>query len=313
MPKAKLSIEWLSGCSGCEVAFADLHEDLPKVLKDEVELVRLPILLDTKEYVSADIGMITGSIRTEHDIKAAHAMRESCETIIAFGTCPVYGGPHGGGYAHTTKELLDRSFIKNPTTRTTESPCHVPQLLDESRTLDSEIDVDIYMPGCPPHPAFIIEGLRGLLQGRVPKIGQQNVCAECSRNMEKTDITTIRRSYEVKFNSHLCFLSQGCLCFGSVALDRCRKAPCPTAGVPCFACGGPSMPVILEPQMDIWTLVAERMAHLTNIPKEDIINEIKKQAKTHYAYAMVSPIFRHKPTSLLRKWVQQSQNVEKGD
>jgi coenzyme F420-reducing hydrogenase gamma subunit len=47
MSKKKLSIEWLSGCSGCEVAFADLHEELPNVLKDEVEVVRLPLLMDT--------------------------------------------------------------------------------------------------------------------------------------------------------------------------------------------------------------------------------------------------------------------------
>ena len=103
--KAKLSIEWLSGCSGCEIAFADLHEKLLKVLQ-EIDLVRIPILMDTKEYVEADIGMITGSIRTRHDIEAAHRMRDSCTTIIALGTCPVYGGPHGGSYAHTTAELL---------------------------------------------------------------------------------------------------------------------------------------------------------------------------------------------------------------
>jgi len=309
--KATLSIDWLSGCSGCEVAFADLHEQLPSVLKNEVELVRLPILMDTKEYVSADIGMVTGSIRTEHDIDAAHAMRKSCKTIIALGTCPVYGGPHGGGYAHTTDELLDRSFVHNPSTRTTVIPTDIPKLLKESRTLDSEIKVDVYMPGCPPHYAFIIEGLRALLSGREPTMGQHNVCFDCVRSMDKTDVKTLRRSYEGEFEPNLCFLSQGILCFGSVALDRCRRAPCPTAGVPCFACGGPSLPVILEPQMDVWTLIAERMAHLTEIPKAHIVNEIKKQAKTHYAYAMVSPIFRYKPTSPLRKTLIQ--HIEKGN
>jgi F420-non-reducing hydrogenase small subunit len=306
MSKKKLSIEWLSGCSGCEVAFADLHQELPEVLKKEVELVRLPILMDEKKYVPADIGMITGSIRTEHDVKAARAMSESCKLIIAFGTCPVYGGPHGGGYAHTTEELLDKSFVHNPTTKTKEPPNQVPKLLDESRVLDSEIKVDFYIPGCPPHPAFIIEGLRALIEGREPKLPQDNVCFQCDRNMEKMpDVTTLRRSYEGKFESTLCFLSQGCLCFGSVALDRCRQAPCPKAGVPCFACGGPSVPVILEPQMDVRDRVAKRMAHLTSIPEKDIVKEIEKQAKTHYAYVMVSPIFRYKPTAQLRKWVVQ--------
>jgi F420-non-reducing hydrogenase small subunit len=307
---AKLSIEWLSGCSGCEVAFADLHEQLPSVLKDEVELVRIPILMDTKEYVPAHIGMITGSIRTEHDIKAAHKMRESCTLIVALGVCPVYGGPHGGSYAHTTEELLEGAFIHNPTTLTTELPDQVPKLLGEDRTLDSEIEVDVYMPGCPPHPAFIIEGLRALLHNREPRISQHNVCFKCPRKMEKREVAEIRHGYETDVDTDLCFLSQGRLCFGSVALDRCL-APCPQVGIPCFACSGPSICVILEPQKDVRTLVAERMAHLTQIPEQEIVREIERHAKTYYAYAMASPIFRYKPTFRLREWIHQH-SVEQG-
>ena len=75
-------------------------------------------------------------------------------------------------------------------------------------------------------------------------------------------------------------------------------------GVPCFSCGGPSEPIILEPQKDVRSEVAERMAHLTQIPAEDVVAEIEHQAKTHFAYAMASPVFRQKPTFLLKKWVQ---------
>ena len=299
--KARLSIEWLSGCSGCEIAFADLHEKLLKVLQD-VELVRIPILMDTKDYVEADIGMITGSIRTRHDIEAAHRMRDSCKTIIALGTCPVYGGPHGGSYAHTTDELLQGAYVTNPTTRTHEVPDQVPELLDEARTLDTEIDVDVYIPGCPPHPAFILESLQALLLGREPKIGQHNVCYNCNRRMDKSGVTSLRRGHEGAYDPDVCFLSQGCLCFGSVTLDRCL-APCPQAGVPCFSCAGPSVTVILEPQKDVRSLVASRMAHLTAIPEQTIVKPIEKQAKTHYTYAMASSIFRKKPTFLLKKWI----------
>ena len=98
--KATLSVDWLSTCSGCELGIVDLHEKLLSVL-EEVDLVRMPILMDTKAYVEADIGMITGSLRTDHDIESARKMRKACRSIIAFGTCAVYGGPQGSAYAHS--------------------------------------------------------------------------------------------------------------------------------------------------------------------------------------------------------------------
>lgn len=300
--KAKVSIEWLSGCSGCEFGIVDLHEKLLTVL-EEIELVRMPILMDTKDYVEADVGMISGSIRTEHDIVAAHKMRKACKAIIALGTCPVYGGPQSGAYLHTNDELLENSYRKNPTTNTDHIPTEVPGLLEGNRSLDSEIDVDIYIPGCPPHSAFIFEGLMALLRGREPKIGRHNVCFSCNRKMKKTDVATIRRSFDGAADPELCFLSQGYLCFGSATLDRCM-APCPQVGVPCFSCGGPSEAIILEPPKDVRTMVALRMAHLTQIKYEDIVKEIEKHAKTHYAYAMTSPVFRQKPTFTPRVWLQ---------
>jgi F420-non-reducing hydrogenase small subunit len=298
--KKRVSIEWLSGCSGCELGIVDLHERLLEVL-DEIELVRMPILMDTKEYVEADVGLLTGSIRTDHDLHAAREMRRTCKSIIAFGTCPVFGGPHSSAYPHTREELLDGSFGNNPSTSTHELPTDVPELLEGNRPLDSEIEVDLYIPGCPPHAAFIFEGLLSLVRARPPAIGRHSVCYNCQRTMTKTDAGTLRRAFEGEFDPDLCFLSQGCLCFGSVSLDRCL-APCMKVGVPCFSCGGPAEPIILEPQKDVRSEVAMRMSHLTKIPYQEIVEEIEAQAKTHFAYAMASPVFRQKPSFLLKKW-----------
>jgi F420-non-reducing hydrogenase small subunit len=307
--KKRVSVEWLSGCSGCELGIVDLHEQLLKVL-GEIELVRIPILMDTKEYVQADIGVITGSIRTEHDVHAAQAMRDACKFIVALGTCPVFGGPHSSAYPHATQELLDDSYLKNPTTKTAIAPDQAPKLLEGNRPLDSEIAVDAYIPGCPPHAAFIYEGLLALLRGREPKIGRHTVCFNCTRKMSKTEVSAIRRAYDGAYDPNICFLSQGCLCFGSVTLDRCM-APCTQVGVPCFSCGGPSVTITLEPQKDVRSEVAIRMSHLTKIPSDAIIKAIEKQAKTHFAYAMASPVFRQKPAFLLKKWTRTTPG--KGD
>ena len=75
--------------------------------------------------------------------------------------------------------------------------------------------------------------------------------------------------------------------------------------MPCSGCAGPSETVVLEPNRDIRTEIVTRMSMMTKIPKAKITTEIEKQAKTYYAYAMASPVFREKPTFLLRRWIAQ--------
>jgi F420-non-reducing hydrogenase small subunit len=105
-------------------------------------------------------------------------MRASCDAILAFGTCGVYGGPQGSGYAHAQSELAETAFVKNPTTSTHFVPDQgVPKLLEEGvLPLDAAITVDLYLPGCPPHAYYVFEALRSVLDGKPPEFGEHNVC-----------------------------------------------------------------------------------------------------------------------------------------
>lgn len=308
MKKVQVSFEWLSGCSGCEMSTVDLHDRLLEVL-DEIELVRIPILMDEKDYPKANLGIITGALRTVHDVHAAHKMRESCEKVLAFGVCAVYGGPQGSGYAHAQGDLEKGVYQSNPTTRTNFIPSEgVPEVLPEGvRPIDTEIDVDLYLPGCPPHPYYVAQALKAVVTGTTPEFGAHNVCFRCDRSMQHSDVVALRRSCDGPVAAEQCFLSQGILCMGSVTLDRCL-APCPQNGVACSGCAGPSEHVILEPQLDIRTEIAERMSRMTRIPKNDVVRAIEAQSKSLYAYAMASPVFRQKPTFLLRRWLESKES-----
>jgi len=68
--KIRLNTEWLCDCGGCHVALVDLHEKILGVL-ESVEILKCPVLTDEKKYPEAEIGIVTGSIRTEHDRHAA--------------------------------------------------------------------------------------------------------------------------------------------------------------------------------------------------------------------------------------------------
>lgn len=299
--KARVAVECLCGCSGCEMGIVDLHEQLLTVL-EEIDLIRMPILMDIKEYGTADIGIITGSLRTHEDEEAAQIMRKKCKTIIAFGTCAVYGGPQGASGAHTNEEMIAGAFTHNPTTCSSQVPQNVPRLLPEIRPVDTQIAVDVYLPGCPPHAAYIFEGLMSILRNRKSSLDTHTVCYHCRRLMRRSEEDAISRFHEKEIDPSVCFLSQGVLCFGSVTLDRC-SAPCPAGGIPCFSCGGPSQPLILEPQKDIRSEIAQRMARMTKIPYRSIVKHIERHAKTYCAYAMASSVFSQKPTFLLKKWI----------
>lgn len=301
--KIRLNTEWLCDCGGCHVALVDLHEKILGVL-ESVEILKCPVLTDEKKYPEAEIGIVTGSIRTEHDRHAAIEMRRQCKTIIAFGTCAVYGGLHGAGLAHTREEIMDHVYRQSPTTRTDFIPdTSISELEKMVTPIDEVIDVDLYLPGCPPHPHFIFEALSALINNTAPRTDMESVCGTCNRLMKKTEVETIKESLDGGVTDDgVCFLSQGYICQGSVTLDRCL-APCPNHGIPCSGCAGPTMQVLSEPTRDIRTEISDRMSRLTKIPHDTVKTTLEKSAKTHYAYAMATKMIGNKPTFLIRKWI----------
>ncbi len=300
--KVRLNTEWLCDCGGCHVALVDLHEKILNVL-ESVEILKCPVLTDEKSYPEAEIGILTGSIRTEHDRHAAIEMRKHCKTIIAFGTCAVYGGLHGAGLAHSREEIINHVYRDNPTTITDFAPQDEIDGLEKLVIpVDEVIDVDLYMPGCPPHAHFIFEALSALVNGKEPRVKHESVCGGCDRTMKKTDVTQIKNSNEGIPDDDICFLSQGYICLGSVTLDRCLS-PCPNHGIMCTGCAGPTMQILSEPTRDLRTEVSERMSRITAIPAATIVESMEKSAKTHYAYAMATKMIGNKPTFLIKKWI----------
>lgn len=302
--KVRLNLEWLSDCAGCHVAIVDLHEKILDLLA-AVTLQRCPVLTDVKDYPPADVGLISGAIRTEHDVHAAREMRRSCKVIVALGTCAVHGGIPGAALAHSRGEILDAVYLRNKTTRTHFAPSERVDPLEHRVTpLDEVIPVDLYLPGCPPHAAFIFDALFALVEGRAPKSNDEAICGRCTRTMRQTDCAALRRGHEGVPDEDTCLLSQGYVCLGSVTLDRCM-APCPKSGIVCTGCGGPTRQILSEPNRDLRTELAQRMAGLTAIPRAEILAALERSAKTHYAYAMASRMVSGKPTFLIKKWIAE--------
>lgn len=304
MSEVTLNTEWLSDCSGCHIAIVDLHEKILNVL-DSVRIQRCPVLTDIKDYPHADIGLVSGAIRNEHDHHAALEMRKSCDLVIAWGSCAVFGGPAGAGNIHSPEEIVRAVYQENKTTTPANPPSREVSPLESTvRPLDSVIDVDLYLPGCPPHPAFVFESLSALIEGRPPKVSQRSVCEKCKRHMVKTEVSEVLSNSAGFPDAERCFMSQGYVCMGSVTIDRCL-APCPANGVPCTGCAGATLQVLTEPNRDIRTEIADRMSRLTKIDRTAIIAALERGAKSHYSYTMATKMIGSKPTFHIRKWIEE--------
>ena len=303
--RATVSTEWLSGCSGCHVAVVDLHEKLLNLVED-VEFVRIPVLMDEKGYPKADVGLVEGAVRSEHDREALLRMRDSVKTLVAFGSCAVYGGPSGIGWLHEKTEMMDRVYRDGPTNVDGGLPdSDAPHLEDSVVPIDEVVPVDFYLPGCPPHPYFIGAGVRALLGASGPPIPGKSVCSDCTRKMRKAEGVELRKGAITADDAETCFLSQGVICLGSVTMNRCLS-PCPQKGIACGGCAGPSLDIITEPHLDIRTQVAKRMQLLCGTDPAEVKAYFENNAKTFYAYAMASPVMYRKPTVEMREWADNA-------
>ncbi len=138
---ARLAEEWFAICGGCEVTILDIGEPLMDLLK-KVEIVHMPVLMDHKlfgqtgekaemEIPEADVGLISGGIRSEEHKKLAQEMRRKCKTLIALGSCACYGGIPALANQFSTEELLTRSIATaSPPKRTDSRTSRFPTLTD---------------------------------------------------------------------------------------------------------------------------------------------------------------------------------------
>lgn len=255
--------EWLNSCSGCEIAILNLGETLLDLLP-ELNFVHIPVLMDHKhlgqlgdkehlEIPEAVVGILSGGIRNEEHLEVALEMRKKCQVIIGLGTCATHGGIPALINSYTNEELFDRYY----TTESTDPGASVPSkgispLLDRCYALDEKIDVDIYLPGCPPHPDHIGGAILSLLKGETPDLPFKSVCDTCpTQRKGKGGVKTIRRAVtcpefdpEKPVDDMRCLLEQGYLCMGPVTRAGCAgaggEAPkCISARVPCRGCYGP--------------------------------------------------------------------------
>ncbi len=253
--KPRLSIQWLSGCAGCEVVLVDLGEELAELL-NYVQLVHMPLLMDSPPEAEehhlpdAEIGVLTGAIRTAQDLVLARAMRMSCTRLVAVGTCATHGGITAMANAVEEAQLLAHYYQHTITTEPAPVPSEgLAPILERVYAVDEKVEVDLAIPGCPPHPRIIMRALIDLAQGRTPTLPEASVCNFCPAQRSGSRPQQLARGTLPPPQQHTvpvsrCLLELGIVCLGPVTRAGCSangSGPprCPKVGVACRGCGGP--------------------------------------------------------------------------
>jgi NAD-reducing hydrogenase small subunit len=167
-PKITLATIWLDGCSGCHMSFLDMDERLVD-LAARIDVVYSP-LVDSKELPEqVDVGLIEGSISNEEDLHKAQLFRERCKLLVSLGDCAVNGNVPAMRNPFKLESVYERAYLENVNTHQQIPTQGVPALLKTVKPVHGVVDVDVFIPGCPPHADTIYYALSELLEGRNPE------------------------------------------------------------------------------------------------------------------------------------------------
>ncbi len=323
MAKAKLKIGfyWAASCGGCEIAVLDINEKILDVLAI-ADIVFWPVAVDVKykdvenmpdKYM--DVCFFNGGIRNSEQEHVAKLLRQKSKILIAYGACAHLGGVPGLANIADREEIFEKAYLtafstNNPRgitpklkTEVKEGEIVIPEFYDTVKTLDQTVDVDYYVPGCPPAVERTLFAIDAIAKGELPPKGSvlaplKSVCDECPRKKENKRISKIYRVYEKVPEPEKCLLEQGILCMGPATRGGC-SARCLNADMPCTGCGGPcpNAPeqgaAMMSALASIMGLEDEKAAY-TEADVERLMSQIKDPIGTFYMYALPASILRRK-------------------
>ncbi len=247
----RFAVLQLSGCAGCEVSLLNAGEWI-----EEHQLLYMPLVISAYHVPEVDTLLVSGGVRTEEDLYNLRQAARRAERVVAVGTCAISGGVASLGNRDEVREL----FLAEEERR------HVPRLLPRCRPIDSAVDVDLYLPGCPPTPELFM----AVLSDDSEFEPARNVCRECGRkklrDMRPEHLTGFQRGEVLP---EICLINQGYLCVGSSVRGGCR-ALCTRPGHQCVGCRGPS-DAFIEEGAEAWLSSIKRVFRaLTDIPEQEL-------------------------------------------
>lgn len=320
MAKPKLALYWASSCGGCEIAVVDIEAKILEVA-DFFDIVLWPCIMDFK-YKDIDalpdkditLCLFNGAIRTSENEHLAKLLRAKSVVMVAFGSCasegciPALANFYDKESIFTdvykdSPSLEDASKGVYPVTKTQmpEGEIEIPEFWNTVKTLDQVVDVDYYVPGCPPQSkqiAAVIDAVVDILKngkplppkGTILGAGDKTCCDECTRERKEKKIKKFFRPQEIITDPNECLLDQGLLCMGPATRSGC-EALCPKVNIGCRGCYGPP-PDVLDQGAKMVSALGSVVDAQNPEEARKIMETIADPLGTFYRFTMGASILR---------------------
>jgi len=240
----KVATLQLSGCSGCHISLLDLGDSLVDLVKNaKLSIKYSQILMDEKELSQkVDLLLVEGSVSTEYDEEILKKYAALSKKVVALGSCACYGGPQAIANQFSRTSILQKMFTDNANPRRIAVPTvDLPAIHEFTCSIDIYVNVDFYVPGCPPEHEILTEFITNVVQGRRAMGYDKVVCDECPRERTGESPIQIRRIIDVaEIDPEKCLVEQGIICMGKMTMGGCG-AKCPKANAQCEGCRGFSL------------------------------------------------------------------------
>jgi len=318
--KPKLALYWASSCGGCEIAVVDTELKILDIA-GFFDIVFWPCLMDFKykDVEAMEDGEITlclfnGAIRTSENEYMAKLLRAKSKVLVAFGSCASEGCIPALANFYDKQSILDfvykdsQSLEENSRGVYPETKIHmpegeidIPEFWNTVKTLDQVVDVDYYVPGCPPQSFQIVKVVEAVIDilkngkplpptGTVLGAGDKTCCDECPRERKEKKIKKFYRPQEIIPDPNECLLDQGLMCMGPATRSGC-DALCVKANIGCRGCYGPPVNV-----MDQGTKMVSALSSVIDSTDQKEVREIIKTIAdplgTFYRFSMGASLMR---------------------
>ncbi len=311
--KLKFGFYWAASCGGCEIAVLDTNEKILDVIAG-ADILLWPVAMDTK-YADVrampdrhmDVCFFNGSIRNSEQEELAHLLRKKSKVLVAFGSCAHHGCIPGLANLSGREQILKHVYTEEPSVvnpdgtmplvkgKVPEGDVTLPEFYDRVSPLNRVVDVDYYLPGCPPAVPRILEAVTAIFEGNLPAKGSvlapaKALCDECDRNKHVAKkMPDVKRMWEVQADPAVCFLEQGIVCMGPATRGGCGQR-CINGNWPCTGCMGPTPEVgdqggkMISALSSVLRIDDEK--DITGPETEKLLAKVKDPVGTFYMYGL---------------------------